>query len=316
MNTELIQLKEVSKKFGKNVVLENLDLDIPEKQITGIIGASGMGKSTILKLIIGFYKPDKGKILYLKRNVLKDSKNIKQTFGFSTEDGSFYEDLTVRENLFHFGSLYNIKRKKIKEKTKELLDFVGLSDSSNTKAGNLSVGMKKRLDFACSLIHEPEVLILDEPTADLDPLLRKQILSMIVKVKKQGTTVVLTTQLLDEMDEICDKIAILHNKKIVENDTPQRIKSKYSTNDLNNVFEKVFSKKKDPEKKSNNKTKEKKEHKKILTGQKKQNESFQEKDNPEKQQETKQNIESENEKDENKQNLDEIIFGEKEGDQK
>lgn len=247
MNTEFIQLKEVTKKFKKNVVLEKVDLNIPEKQITGIIGASGMGKTTILKMIMGFYKPTKGQIVYLKRNVLKDLKNIRKIFGFSTEDGSFYQDLTVKENLYHFGSLYGMKKNKIKERTKEILDFVGLSKAVNTRAGDVSVGMKKRLDFACSLIHEPEVLILDEPTADLDPLLRAQILSLIKKIKNRGTTVVLTTQLLEEMDEICDYIAILHGKKIIEKDTPKKIKEKYSCKSLNEVFEKIFSKKEDSE---------------------------------------------------------------------
>lgn len=242
MNTEFIQLKGVTKKFRKNIVLDDVNLDIPEKQITGIIGASGMGKTTILKMIIGFYKPNKGKITYLKRNVLKDLKNIRQIFGFSTEDGSFYQDLTVKENLYHFGSLYGMKRKDIKDRTKEILDFVGLSGALNTKARDISVGMKKRLDFACSLVHKPEVLILDEPTADLDPLLRNQILSLIQKIKKTGTTVVLTTQLLEEMDKICDYIAILHNKKIIEKDTPKNIRKKYSSDDLNQVFSKIFSK--------------------------------------------------------------------------
>ncbi|MFW6282602.1 MAG: ABC transporter ATP-binding protein [Minisyncoccales bacterium] len=242
MNTEFIQLKGVTKKFRKNLVLDDVNLDVPEKQITGIIGASGMGKTTILKMIIGFYKPNKGKITYLKRNVLKDLKNIRQIFGFSTEDGSFYQDLTVKENLYHFGSLYGMKRKEVKERTKEILDFVGLSGAVNTKARDISVGMKKRLDFACSLVHKPEVLILDEPTADLDPLLRDQILSLIQKIKKTGTTVVLTTQLLEEMDKICDYIAILHNKKIIEKDTPKNIRKKYSSDDLNQVFSKIFSK--------------------------------------------------------------------------
>src|SRR3989344_6464933 len=240
MNTEFIQLKGVTKRFRKNVVLDNIDLSIPEHQITGIIGASGEGKTTILKLIIAFYKPDQGDVLYLKRSVLRDIKYVRRLFGFSTEDGSFYENLSVKENIFHFGNLYKMNRSDLKERYENLVELVGLTRAQRTLAKNLSVGMKKRLDIACSLIHNPEVLILDEPTADLDPLLRDQILNLIVKIRDHGTTIILTSQLLEEMDRVCDKVAILCNKKIVEEGTPASIRSKYKTDSLNGVFSKLF----------------------------------------------------------------------------
>ncbi len=243
MDSEIIQLKGVTKHFKKNVVLENLNLVIPEGQITGIIGASGEGKSTILKLIIGFYKPNKGDILYLRRSVFKNIREIERKFGFSTDEGSFYDNLTVLENVRHFARLHKLKRKEVKKRAGELLDFVGLTYAARTKAKNLSAGMKKRLDVACSLVHNPEVLIMDEPTADLDPLLRAQMLGLVLKIKKQGTTIILTTQLLDEMDKVCDKIAILHEKRIVEEGPPMKIRNKYNASDLNAVFEKIFSRK-------------------------------------------------------------------------
>jgi len=243
MDDELIQFKEVSKSFGKNVVLDSINLTIPEGKVTGIIGASGEGKSTILKMIASFYTPTKGKIFYLRRNILKDIRNIKKSFGLAIEDGSFYEKLTVRENLIHFGKLYGVKNKILKQRENEIIRFVGLKKAENVLAQNLSVGMKKRLDIACSLIHEPKVLILDEPTADLDPYLRKQILHLIRKINKTGTTVIITTQLLEEADRICDKIAILYNEKIIEQGEPREIKNKYHASNLNEVFNKIFSKK-------------------------------------------------------------------------
>ncbi|MBX4212512.1 ABC transporter ATP-binding protein [Candidatus Pacearchaeota archaeon] len=242
MNTEFIQLKDVVKQFNKNLVLDGVNVSIPEGKITGIIGASGEGKSTVLKMIIGFYRPTRGDVMYLKRNVADDLYNINRTFGFATEDGSFYDSLTVLENLHHFGRLYKIKGTALKARAKELLGFVGLEKAENTKAQNLSVGMKKRLDLACSMMHNPKVLIMDEPTADLDPLLRAQILSLIKNINKKGTTVILTTQLLEEMDEICDQIAILCNKKIIEEGDPGKIKAKYNAADLNEVFHKIFFK--------------------------------------------------------------------------
>lgn len=243
MDTELIQLVEVTKKFGKNTVLNEINLTIPENKITGIIGASGEGKSTILKLIASFYKPTEGNILYRKRNIKKDISNIKKIFGISIEEGSFYENLTVKENLFHFGSLYKVDKKTLKRRIPGIMKFVGLYTAKDILAKNLSLGMKKRLDLACAIIHKPKVLILDEPTADLDPILRQQMMKLIKKINSNGTTVVFTTQLLEEADEICDYISILYNEKIIEQGKINSIKDKYKTNNLNKLFKKIFSKK-------------------------------------------------------------------------
>jgi len=241
MDTELIQLKEVTKKFGKNVILDSVNLSIPENKITGIIGASGEGKTTILKLLIGFYKPTSGEVLYLRKNVFKAMRDIEKCFGFATEDGSFYNKLTVRENLFYFARLYGVKTAKIQDAVEDIINLVELPDAINTLAEDLSIGMKKRLDLACSLVHDPKILIMDEPTEDLDPLLRQQMIELIKKIKKQGTTIILTTHLLNEMDHICDKIAILFNKQIVEDGPPAKIKKKYGQTTLDGVFKKIFS---------------------------------------------------------------------------
>jgi ABC-2 type transport system ATP-binding protein len=241
MDDELIKFKEVKKSFGRNVVLDNVSFSVPENKITGIIGASGEGKTTILKLLVGFYKPSKGEILYSKRNVLKE-KDIKNIFGFATEDGSFHSRLTVAENLKHFGILHHVKRKDLNLRIEEMMKFVGLEYARDVISGNLSMGMKKRLDVAISLMHEPLVLIMDEPTADLDPLLRDKMLDLIKKIRDRGTTIILTTQILGEMDKICDKIVILFDKKIICEGSPPSIKRKYHAKDLDGVFNKIFSK--------------------------------------------------------------------------
>ncbi len=243
MDDKLIELKGVTKRFGDNVVLNAIDLSIPEGKITGIIGASGEGKTTILKMIASFYKPNSGKIYYFNRDILKDTKEIKKVFGFAIENGSFYENLTVEENLLYFGRLYYVSGKILKPRVEGLMKFVGLLGAKDVLAKNLSLGMKKRLDIACSLVHKPRVLILDEPTADLDPLLRFQIMKIIRKINSHGTTILFTTQLLEEADKICDRIAILYNEKILEEGESAKIKEKYHTKDLDGVFRKIFSKK-------------------------------------------------------------------------
>jgi ABC-2 type transport system ATP-binding protein len=241
MSENYIQLKDVCKRFDKNLVLDKINLSIPEKKITGIIGASGEGKSTILKLLIGFYKPTSGEILLGGKNMFKELRVSKRRIGFSTEDGSFYENLSVKENVFHFGRLHQLRRKEIKERFMKILELVGLAGAVNTLGRDLSAGMKKRLDIACSLIHDPNVLIMDEPTADLDPLLRLQILTLIKEINGIGTTVIVTTQILEEMDQICDKVAILFNKNMTDQGTPDEIKRKYNVGSLNQVFNGLFS---------------------------------------------------------------------------
>ena len=188
MHDALIEFKEVTKTFGKNKVLDSINLKVPEGKITGIIGASGEGKSTILKMMVSFYKTTKGEVFYSGENILKNLKKVKKTFGIAIEDGSFYENLTVKENLYHFGRLYGIKKKVLKKRVEGMSYFVGLEKASNVLAKKLSLGMKKRLDLACALINKPSVLILDEPTADLDPLLRKQLLHLIKKINFNNTT--------------------------------------------------------------------------------------------------------------------------------
>ena len=243
MDEKLIQLQGVTKRFGKNTVFDSIDLDIPEGKITGIIGASGEGKSTMLKMIASFYKPTSGKILYSNKDIFKEIKNIKRLFGFAIEDGSFYEDLTVKENLLYFGRLYHVKKSMLLPRIEGLMHFVSLINAKDVLAKNLSLGMKKRLGIACSLVHKPSVLILDEPTADLDPLLRFQIIKLIKKINYHGTTIVFTTQILNEADEICDKIVILYNEKIIDQTSSSKIKTKYNSSDLDEVFRKIFSKK-------------------------------------------------------------------------
>ena len=255
VDTELIKFKGVKKRFGKKEVLDSIDLDIPENKITCIVGASGEGKTTILKLLIGFYKPTKGEVTYLRKNVFKEFRRIERDFGFASGDGSFYKKLTVRENLSYFGRLHHLKKKEIEKRIKGLVDFVGLSDALDTLAENLSIGMKKRLEIACSIIHAPKILIMDEPTSNLDPLLRKNILDLVKGIRDRGTTIIMTTQILNEVEEICDELAILVDKNIVEEGKVSKIKDKYGKENLNDLFEEIFSKEKKRDKNKSKKSK-------------------------------------------------------------
>lgn len=216
----LLQLKEVGKEFAKVKVLDQIDLTIEEGDIIGIVGESGSGKTTLLNLLTGFMEPSQGEVLYYS-TVTKEPKNlhdnlhrIKKYIGFAPQHNSFYPRLTVKENLFHFGQLYGVKQEVLINNIKSLLQFTGLFEDRNKLAEHLSGGMQKRLNISCSLVHKPKILILDEPTADLDPLIQKDILTLLEEANKQGITVILASHHLDTVEHLCNKVAVIHKGRI------------------------------------------------------------------------------------------------------
>jgi ABC-2 type transport system ATP-binding protein len=234
---EILQLKEVTKVFGNKTILDRINFTIEEGDIFGIIGQSGSGKTTLLNMIIGFYEPDEGKIYYQldqnkkPKDIHKNLSEIKKKFGFASQISSFYPKLTIKENLFHFGKLYGIKTPVLKNNRDNLLDFTGLKHHRNKLAEHLSVGMQKRLDLSCSLVHKPKILLLDEPTADLDPILRQEIVHLIKQANRQGITIIIASHHLNEIEQICNKVALIHEGKITTYGTIEEIKKPYLEKD-------------------------------------------------------------------------------------
>ncbi len=204
----LISIHNLKKRFNEKEILNDISLDIQEGDILGIIGASGSGKSVLLKHIIGFYKPGSGKITFSPKS------SLPCTFGFSAQNNSLYENLTVNQNLSYFGSMYGLSSKEIKKNTKELIELTALNGNENLLVSKLSGGMKKRLDIACSLIHKPKVLILDEPFAGLDYVLIKKIILLLKKIQLSGTTIILTSHQTFCIEKLCTRAAIIENAKI------------------------------------------------------------------------------------------------------
>lgn len=231
----LVMLDSVSKRFGKRHILDSVSLNIVPGELLGIIGLSGAGKTTLLNVIVGFFRPDAGRVsLKLPdgsiTSVDKDSGLVKSMFGFAAQTPSYYSKLTVKENLEHFGALYGISEAMLVEKINEILNFVGLQNSRDTAAQNLSGGMQKRLDIACALLHEPKLLILDEPTADLDPLLRKQMWQLIESINRRGTTVIVASHFVDEIEQHCHRIAVLSDSRIQKSGTAEELVGAYAYN--------------------------------------------------------------------------------------
>ena len=236
MALPIVKIRGVSKSFGKKLVLNEVNLDINEGEIFGIIGTSGVGKTTLLESMIGFFPINKGEIAFRKDTqgsalnflTLEKDPSLKQMMGFSTQEPSFYDRLTIKENLEYFAKLYDIPDQFIKQRIAKIMELVELTGEESTLAGELSGGMKKRLDIACSLINDPKILILDEPTADLDPLLRQHIWKLLKKINSLGKTIIVSSHFLEEMDVLCDRIGIIYNKTIAHVGTADDLRKNYS----------------------------------------------------------------------------------------
>jgi len=217
---ELIRLKGVDKEYKKVKVLREVNLTIEEGDVLGIIGQSGSGKTTLLNLIAGFIEPSEGQVSYFslgnheEHDLNQNLYKMKKFIGFTPQHNSFYPKLTVEENLWHFGMLYKVDKKTLNDNIRSLLKFTHLYEHRNKLAEFLSGGMQKRLDLSCSLVHKPKILLLDEPTADLDPLLQKEILQLLEEVNKQGITIIIASHHLDSIEKICNKVAIVHKGKV------------------------------------------------------------------------------------------------------
>ncbi|NQU98153.1 ABC transporter ATP-binding protein [Candidatus Woesearchaeota archaeon] len=240
MTEPIFRIRNITKSFGDHLILDDISFEIRKGEIFGIIGASGSGKTTLLNIIIGFLRPDRGDVSFrfehlldfqkamTFRSVFKKQEAVKKIYGFASQMPSFYMNLTLKENLEYFGSLYNLSPDALKTNIETLLNLMDLKNYEDLAAKNLSGGMERRLDIACALIHDPAVLVLDEPTADLDPVLREHIWTLVKKINKKGTTIILASHHLTELEDICSRIAILKDKKITDVASPDSIKNKYS----------------------------------------------------------------------------------------
>lgn len=226
----------VKKSFGKNIVLDGINIAVMPGEIFGIIGLSGSGKTTLLNTIVGFVTPDEGDVVVKLHDkdeeyiVSAQANRMKCIFGFAAQRPSFYGKLTVEENIDYFASLYGFSRKERKLRREYLIRMVGLEHSKNVLAQDLSGGMQKRLDMACAIVHDPKILLLDEPTSDLDSVTREEVWKLIKEINSKGTTIILASHFVNELEELCTRFAILHNSKIAEIGTPDELRDAYSKN--------------------------------------------------------------------------------------
>lgn len=237
----LISFRDISKKFGKKMVIKNMSLDIFPKEIFGLVGVSGAGKSTLLKIFLGFYRPDEGLIYFSGEDITFNQTKIRNIVGYVTQDNSFYEDLTARENLLYFGGMYGMKKKEIVSRIDYVLSLVDLSEAKHFLAKNMSGGMQRRLDFAIALLHNPSILILDEPLTGLDIILRERIWQLILKInKEEGKTILVSEHNLNYLEKSCSRIGLLKGGEFVSVGSPSSYKDAFKKNDFGDIFREII----------------------------------------------------------------------------
>jgi ABC-2 type transport system ATP-binding protein len=227
-----VEVHDLVKSFGENKAVDGVSLSIPTGSICGVLGPNGAGKTTTINMLAALSKPDAGNVKIFGYDVLRETQIVRQLIGLTGQFASIDEDLTALENLMIFGRLYGYSRKDSKRRANELLEEFGLDDVAKRTLSKFSGGMRRRLDLAVSLISQPPLIFLDEPTTGLDPRTRMQMWQTIRNLVKDGSTVLLTTQYLDEADQLADNIVVIDKGRVVANDTPDGLKRSVGSNSL------------------------------------------------------------------------------------
>ncbi len=219
----IIETKNLRRVFGKTVAVDNLDMTIYRGEIFGLVGPDGAGKTTTMRLLAAIMDPTRGSATVAGFDTVKKSEAIKERIGYMAQIFSLYSDLSVDENLNFFADIFGVSGQVRKERIERLLEFARLTEFRKRRGGQLSGGMQKKLALACTLIHEPEILYLDEPTTGVDPVSRREFWDILTNLHVQGVTIVVSTPYMDEAER-CSRIGLMYEGQLIECDTPEAIR--------------------------------------------------------------------------------------------
>jgi len=215
----IVEIQDLVKKYGKKTVVDGVTLSIDKGEVLGLLGPNGAGKSTTISSILGLVKVSSGEVKLFGQVLKAGSVDLKRRIGYVPQDFAFFPELSAYDNVTYWAKLYQIKGKDVKEAVKEALDFVGLWDRKGDKAKTYSGGMKRRLNIACAIVHKPDILIMDEPTVGVDPQSRNNILDAVRILNEKGTTVIYTSHYMEEIEAICNRVAIMDAGRIIAQGT-------------------------------------------------------------------------------------------------
>ncbi|MEC1154523.1 ABC transporter ATP-binding protein [Cytobacillus horneckiae] len=232
-DSDVVCVNHVSKRYGDQAVLKDIHFSIRKGEIFGLLGPSGAGKTTLVKQLAGLEVPTDGENVIFQQRM--PSLQIMKRIGYMGQSDALYGELSAKENLEFFAAIYGLKRKERLQRIPEVLKIVNLAGTEKKLVSSFSGGMKRRLSLAISLLHEPELLILDEPTVGIDPVLRKSIWQTFDRLKSNGTTIIVTTHVMDEAEK-CDRLGLLRDGKLIAIGTPTELMADTSSQSIEEAF--------------------------------------------------------------------------------
>lgn len=225
----MIHIENLVKRYGNLVALDHLNLDIEEGEIFGLLGPNGSGKTTAIGCLLALLKYDRGTITIFGKNMCPDSYDIKKDIGVVMQNVAVFEQMSVRENIDYFCGLYISDKGKRKTLVDEAIAFAGLEDFEKMRPKKLSGGLLRRLNIACGIVHKPKLIIMDEPTVAVDPQSRNRILEGILELNRQGSTIIYTSHYMEEVEQICSRIAIIDHGRVLATGTTEELKKMIKT---------------------------------------------------------------------------------------
>lgn len=234
-----VQVNELTKIIDEQIVVDRITFSVDEGELFGLLGANGSGKTTTFNMLAGLLAPSSGTVTLLGKSMKEIQKSSRPEIGFVTQGDSFYETLTVEENLEFFADMFGMPAGERNAMIHKLLKQTKLTEKADTMASRLSGGMKKRLNVACAIVHDPRVVFLDEPTVGLDPVVRKDIWALIEALHSEGKTIIITSHYMDEVERLCHRVAIMYSARLVASGTPAELKARYKLKQMEDVFAEV-----------------------------------------------------------------------------
>ncbi|MGD9898359.1 MAG: ABC transporter ATP-binding protein [Calditrichaceae bacterium] len=237
-NEYAVVVENLTRSFGSFKAVDDISFKVKRGAIFGFLGANGAGKTTTIRMLCGLLLPTSGKATVAGFDVYTEPETIKRNIGYMSQKFSLYDDLTVRQNIEFYGGIYGLNRKMIETKTDELLAYLKLEEQADQLTRSLPLGWKQRMALSTAILHDPEIIFLDEPTSGVDPVSRRNFWLLIYELAERGKTIFVTTHYMDEA-EYCHRLSIMRDGRIVELDNPQKLKSKYGVESMQEVFMKV-----------------------------------------------------------------------------
>ncbi len=234
-DSPIIQVKDLTKKFGDFVAVDNISMEVNKGEIFGFLGANGAGKTTAIKMLSGLLKPSSGEAKVIGYDVYTESEKIKSNIGYMSQRFSLYDDLTVLENMKFYGGIYGLHKQTLKIKTEQIIDLLHIGNFKDKLVRSIPLGWKQKLAFSISILHEPPLVFLDEPTGGVDPITRREFWELISESAQKGTTIFVTTHYMDEA-EYCNQVSIMVDGRIEAMGSPLELKTRFKVADMESVF--------------------------------------------------------------------------------